>query len=53
MLSSGLLANAVFMVVTPEPSAMGMGTAAGTGPGEARGGGAYGLTVLPGGPDLP
>lgn len=33
MLSSGLLVNAVFMVLTPEPSALGMGTAAGSGPG--------------------
>lgn len=31
------MANAIFMVVTPEPSALGMGTAAGTGPGEDGG----------------
>ena len=53
LLISGLLANAIFMVVTPEPSALGMGTAAGTGPGEEGGGGACGRTVLPWGPDLP
>ena len=47
------MANAIFMVVTPEPSALGMGTAAGTGPGEDGGGGACGRTVLPWGPDLP
>lgn len=38
LLSSGLLANAIFMVLTPEPSALGMGTAAGTGPGGGGGG---------------
>ena len=47
LLSSGLLVNAVFMVLTPEPFALGMGTAAGSGPG----GGEDGSPVLPRGPE--
>lgn len=44
-----VLVNAVFMVLTPEPFALGMGTAAGSGPG----GGEDSSAVLPKGPEHP
>lgn len=50
LLSSGLLVNAVFMVLTPEPSALGMRTAAGSGSGEGGRVGRMAVLFCLGGP---